>query len=282
VSRFHDDQLTAVVLAGGKGTRLRPYTTSFPKPLVPVGDRPIIDILIGQLVHAGITRVVCAVGHLAELIEAYCRDGRRYGPDVTIEYAREEEPLGTVGPLSLLKDRLPPHFLVINGDVLCDLDYGAFLAAHRRGDPPRLLSISTHRRILCSEYGVLKTDTEGRVCEYLEKPSYPLSVSEGIYAFSREALRLVPRGRRFDFPDLVNALLLERMPVFACEHAGLWLDIGRPEDYERAQQIVAEYPERFTMHKISAASQATLHASEDAALTGHSAEPMSRSSWPEG
>jgi NDP-sugar pyrophosphorylase family protein len=238
-----DDVLTAVVLAGGRGTRLLPYTTSFPKPLMPVGDRPILDILLGQLARHGFGRFVFAVGHLASLIEAYFGDGRRWG--VQIEYSHEEHPLGTAAPLRLLADCLPPQFLVVNGDVLSDLDYGEFFLAHRLNAPPRVLSIATHQRTLCSEYGVLQTALDGRVLDYLEKPSYPLCVSEGIYAFSREALNWIPAGQRMDFPELVTALLCDNEPVHACEHTGLWLDIGRPEDFERAQRLVTENPERF-------------------------------------
>ena len=242
-----NEPMTAVVLAGGKGTRLHPYTMSFPKPLVPVGDRPILEILLGQLVRDGFRHFVFAVGHLAELIEAYFGDGSRWGKDVTIEYVREESALGTAGPLAQMADRLPAHFLVINGDVLCDLDFAAFMAAHLKNEPARVLSISTHRRILSSEYGVLNCTTEGLVREYSEKPSYHLAVSEGVYAFSREVLSWVPRQQRFDFPDLVHRLLRENLPILACEHSGLWLDIGRPEDYEEAQRMVSSNPDRFSL-----------------------------------
>ncbi|MBI3872752.1 MAG: NTP transferase domain-containing protein [candidate division Zixibacteria bacterium] len=238
-----DDRPTAVVLAGGRGTRLRPYTTSFPKPLMPVGDRPILEILLGQLIRAGFGQFVFATGHLAELIQAYFGDGSRWG--VPIRYAREVEPLGTAGPLRSFIDILPPHFLVVNGDVLSDLNFGSFLNSHRDGQPSRLLTIATHRRTLLSEYGVLQTQADGRVRAYVEKPSYDLRVSEGIYAFSREALDWIPDGVRMDFPDLVNVMLRADQSIVAYEHSGLWLDIGRPEDYETAQLLVREHPEQF-------------------------------------
>lgn len=236
---------TAVVLAGGKGTRLRPYTTSFPKPLMPVGEHPVLEILIKQLIRDKFTCFHFAVGHLAELIEAYFGDGTRWGDNVSISYSREESALGTAGPLATLADSLPSEFLVVNGDVLTDLDYSSFLAGHKRNDPARVLTISTHKRILCSEYGVLNATAEGIVRDYSEKPSYHLSVSEGVYAFSHEALAMIPRSQRFDFPDLVQRLLREHMPVVACEHTGMWLDIGRPDDYDEAQKMVADHPERF-------------------------------------
>lgn len=242
---------TAVILAGGKGTRLRPYTTSFPKPLMPVGDRPVLEILIEQLIRDGFTRFHFAVGHLAELIEAYFGDGGRWGDDVTISYSRESSPLGTAGPLAILSETLPDCFLVVNGDVLTDLDYSAFLQAHQRNDPARVLTISAHKRILCSEYGVLNATPEGLVRDYSEKPSYHLSVSEGVYAFSREALTLIPKNQRFDFPDLVSRLLREHLPVVSCEHTGMWLDIGRPDDYEEAQRLITDHPERFLTRTTS-------------------------------
>ena len=234
---------TAVILAGGQGTRLRPYTVTLPKPLVPVGERPILEIIIGQLARDGFTRVIVAVGHMAELIEAYFGDGSQWG--LTIEYAREGEPLGTAGPLGSVANALPTHFLVLNGDVLCDLDYGAFLTQHMQHPDEPVLTVSTHRRTLLSEYGVLQTNTRGHLTAYFEKPTYDLAVSEGIYAFSREALTWIPPQQRFDFPDLVNALLTAHQTVIAAEHDGLWLDIGRPDDYERAQDLVAADPHLF-------------------------------------
>lgn len=246
--RDHNDgtthhPLTAVILAGGQGTRLRPYTISFPKPLVPVGDHPILEILIRQLARDGFTRLIIAVGHLSELIEAYFGDGSRWG--VEIEYAREEQPLGTAAPLRRIAADLPEHFLVVNGDVLSDLDYAAFLNTHTTHPDQPVLTISTQQRTLQSEYGVLAVDEENRVTDYLEKPSYYLRVSEGVYAFSRDALQWIPDNERFDFPELVIALMVAQETVIARPHDGLWLDIGRPEDYEHAQQLVNEQPERF-------------------------------------
>lgn len=234
------EELTAVILAGGHGRRLLPYTTSFPKPLMPVGDRPILEILVRQLARAGFTRLIFAVGHLAELIEAFFGNGSKWG--VRIEYAREDQPLGTAAPLKAMIERLPETFLVTNGDILCDLDFRDFHNAHQWDDPPRLLTISTCRRELRSEYGVLECAANGIVQHYSEKPVFPLYVSQGIYAFSREALDWIPENRRMDFPDLVQSLIRNGQSVVAREHSGLWLDIGRPEDYERAQQLVADNP----------------------------------------
>jgi NDP-sugar pyrophosphorylase family protein len=191
---------------------------------------------------------------------------------VTIEYVREETALGTAGPLSQMSERLPAHFLVVNGDVLCDLDFAAFMTAHIKNDPARILSISTHRRILSSEYGVLNCTPEGLVREYSEKPSYHLAVSEGVYAFSREALAWVPRQQRFDFPDLVHRLLRENLPILACEHSGLWLDIGRPEDYEEAQRMVSGNPDRFSLFPHRNTRREGAPAQARAAQSGNEAE----------
>jgi NDP-sugar pyrophosphorylase family protein len=150
-----------------------------------------------------------------------------------------------------LAQALPPHFLVVNGDVLSDIDYAVFLQGHVTDRDRPALTISTHRRVLYSEYGVLRSDDTGRVTDYLEKPSYDLDVSEGAYAFSVRALTWIPENERFDFPDLVVALLAAGELVRARPHDGLWLDIGRPEDYERAQELVAAYPERFMLRRAS-------------------------------
>ncbi len=244
---------TAVILAGGQGRRLLPFTTSFPKPLMPVGDHPILEVLVRQLERQGIRNLIFAVGHLAELISAYFGNGSRWG--VSIEYHREDKPMGTAGPLRALVEELPDHFLVLNGDILTDLDYATLLEKHCRNHPPRLLTISTHHRLLRSEYGVLAVSGDGYVTEYQEKPSYPLRVSEGVYVFSREAVRWIPEGVRFDFPDLVLALLDARQKVVATSHDGLWLDIGRPDDYEQAQELMAAHPERFLPESITGESR---------------------------
>jgi len=225
---------SAVVLAGGRGTRLRPYTTSFPKPLMPVGDQPILEIIVEQLAGDGFSRLIFAVGHLAELIEAYFGDGSRW--NVSIEYSREDEPLGTAAPLKRLANQLPETFLVMNGDILCDLDFAQLIDEHATSDKPRILTISTQQRTLESEYGVLETDASGIVTGYREKPAFSLTVSEGVYAFSRAALDWIPDGQAMDFPELVLKLIRHGETGVAREHTGLWFDIGRHEDYERAQQ----------------------------------------------
>jgi NDP-sugar pyrophosphorylase family protein len=226
-----------VILAGGRGSRLAPYTTVLPKPLMPVGDRPILEILLGQLRAAGVEDVTLAVGHLAPLIEAVFGDGSRLG--IRLTYHLEDEPLGTAGALARL-DGLDETFLMLNGDVLTDLDVGAFVAAHRAAGS--VLTIATVRRDVLVDYGVLHVedgeDAVRAVSGYDEKPTLSYRVSTGVYLLEPEAVAHVPRDRHFDLPDLVLALLAAGRPVGSYAHHGYWLDIGRPDDFERAQQDV--------------------------------------------
>jgi NDP-sugar pyrophosphorylase family protein len=225
----------AVVLAGGLGTRLRPYTISLPKPLMPVGEFPILEIIVRQLVHHGYGRITLAVNHQAELMRAYFADGSRWG--VAIDYSLETRPLGTMGPLRLAED-LPEHFLVMNGDILSDLNYAAFLDEHAENQ--RLFSISASQREQHIDYGVLQSGEDGKLTGFEEKPRLPYLVSMGVYAVNRSLLERIPEGRAFGFDELVLGLLADELAVDVRPHSGYWLDIGRPDDYQRA---VDEWPE---------------------------------------
>jgi NDP-sugar pyrophosphorylase family protein len=221
--------MRAVILAGGKGTRLAPYTTIFPKPLVPVGDMPILEIVIRQLRHAGVDHVTMAVGHLANLLMAFFGDGSRWG--MQIDYSLEDTPLGTAGPLASI-DGLDQTFLVMNGDVLTTLDYAALVAYHRaRG---AAAAIAMHQREVKIDLGVIEVDESNRVQKYIEKPSFDYRVSMGVYVFEPCVLRYVQRGVRLDFPELIWKLLAHKQLVVGYPYAGYWLDIGRPDDYARA------------------------------------------------
>lgn len=233
----------AVILAGGLGTRLRPYTTVLPKPLMPVGDRPILDIVLRQLRRAGFERATIATGYLAELIEAFFGDGSRHG--LSIDYFREMEPLGTVGALSLIEG-LEEDFLVMNGDVLTDLDYGALLTRHARsGD---CATIASHRREVQISLGVMILEDEAdkrRVTDYIEKPTMSYEVSMGVYCFSPRVREHIPEGQRLDFPDLVLRLIAAGETVRAWHSEDHWLDIGRHDDYEQAQEDFERLRQRF-------------------------------------
>lgn len=234
----------AVVLAGGLGMRLRPYTTVLPKPLMPVGDRPILDVIVRQLAHQGFERLTIVTGHLAELIEAFFGDGERFG--IPIDYFREEEPLGTVGALSLL-DGLDEDFLVMNGDVLTDLPFGGFYEEHSAAGAAA--TIAAHKREVQVSLGVLQFDDgseDDRLTGYIEKPTYHYEVSMGIYAFSPRVLPHIERGKRLDFPDLVLRLLEAGEVVRARRsESDYWLDIGRHDDYETAMDEFERMRDRF-------------------------------------
>lgn len=227
--------MRTVILAGGKGTRLAPYTTIFPKPLVPIGDRPILEIIVRQLVRQGFDDIVLSVGHLGELIEAYFQNGHRNIRGLRLEYFRESKPLGTAGSLSMIPG-LTETFLVMNGDVLTTLDYRALVEFHhKRGCA---LTVATHRKEVRVELGVLETDPTGVLTSYREKPLFDFDVSMGIYVYEPRVLELIPKGRYLDFPDLVISLLDCGETVVSFPSNDYWLDIGRREDYELAQQDV--------------------------------------------
>jgi NDP-sugar pyrophosphorylase family protein len=224
-----------VILAGGRGTRLAPYTTVLPKPLMPLGDVPILEVLLHQLRRSVVTHVTLAVGHLAPLLMAYFADGDRFG--LRIDYSREDGPLGTAGPLTLVEG-LDSTFLVMNGDLLTDLDAGAMVEFHRANGA--VATIGVCERDIPIDLGVIDVDGASRVTGYREKPVYGYRASMGAYVFEPSVLSHIQRGRRFDLPELIGALLAAGEPVVAYTHVGYWLDIGRPDDYQRAQ---ADFPQ---------------------------------------
>lgn len=220
----------AVILAGGKGVRLRPYTTALPKPLVPIGDQhAILEIVMRQLAAAGFKTVTLAIGHLGHIIRAYVGNGSQWG--LRVGYAVEDSPLGTMGPLLTMQDRLPEHFLVMNGDILTDLDFAGVLKHHEASGAP--LTIATYARQVKIDFGVLTTES-GSVTGFQEKPSIDYRVSMGVYGVSRSALAKYTPGLPLGFDELVLDLLAAQTPPSAYEFGGYWLDIGRPDDYDRA------------------------------------------------
>lgn len=221
--------MKAVILAGGKGRRLRPYTTVLPKPLMPVGDVAIIEVVLRQLGAHGFDDVTMAVGHLAELLMAYCGDGSRFG--LRLSYSREEEPLGTAGPLALIQG-LDDTFLVMNGDILTTLDFSAMLRQHRTSRA--MATIATHQREAQINYGIIESDETQRITAYIEKPTYHYQVSMGIYLLEPTLLRHIKPGIYLDLPDLIRQAMADGQPIHAYPFAGYWLDIGRPDDYEQA------------------------------------------------
>ena len=223
----------AVILAGGKGSRLAPYTTVLPKPLLPIGNGPILEIVVNQLCAMGFTQMTFAVGYLAHLVQAVMGDGSKYG--ASIAYHMEAAPLGTAGPLADM-DCLDDTFLMMNGDVLTALDYDHLFRAHREAG--NALTVATHRRVVKTDYGVLHLDGRAgetrRVVGYEEKPELSYTVSMGVYVVEPSVRELIPEGEPFDVPDLVLKLIEDGQPVGSYLYEGYWLDIGRHEDYERA------------------------------------------------
>ena len=228
--------MRAIILAGGKGTRLRPYTTLIPKPLVPLGgEYSILEIIIMQLSKSGFTHITLAVNHLSQLIMAYFGDGERLG--VKIDYSLEEGELSTIGPLTLIDD-LPENFLVMNGDILCDLNYKTFFDAHV--DAGSRISVSAFRREVKIDFGVLRYDQSGRLNEFHEKPEYDFDVSMGIYCINKSVIDALPRGEKYGFDNLMIDGLAKDEPIDIRPFSGYWLDIGRPDDYEYADENFSE------------------------------------------
>lgn len=230
----------AIILAGGLGTRLRPYTVVLPKPLMPIGDYPILEVVLRQLAQHGFDHVTLAVNHQADLIRAFCGDGSKWG--IKLDTSLEHEPLGTMGPLRLIPD-LPDHFLVMNGDVLTDLDFSAFHDGHVAAD--RLFTISAHQRTERIDYGVLHIGDAGLLTDFDEKPTMHVEVSMGVYMVSKAALKHVPAQGAFGFDQLMRAMLAAGNPVRVARFDGYWLDIGRPDDYVLAIEEFSTMRHRF-------------------------------------
>jgi len=221
--------MKAVVLAGGKGTRLAPYTTILPKPLMPIGDMPILEVMLLQMKDAGFNQVVLTVGHLSELLRAFFQDGSQYGIDITYSY--ESYPLGTAGPIALV-DGLNDTFLVTNGDVLTTLNLSELIKFHR--EQKAVATIAAHHRQSKIDLGVLQKNGDNCITGYIEKPVYDFMVSMGIYIFEPAVLHYIPRDEYLDFPDLIKKLIAAGEKVVGYNFDGYWEDLGRPDDYQRA------------------------------------------------
>ena len=232
--------MQAVILAGGKGTRLRPYTISFPKPLVPIGDYPVLEIIVRQLVRDGFDKLTISTGHLAELIEAYFGDGKRWG--INIEYVREDVPLNTAGALKLIKG-CEDDILVMNGDVLTTLNYRDLLKIHKAKGA--LATVATTTRESKIDFGVLELDKDGFLDQYIEKPTYQFCVSMGVYVLSKKCLDFIADGESLGMPDLLLRVKKNKQKVYGHRADCYWLDIGRVDDYEKAQDEFESNRERF-------------------------------------
>lgn len=219
----------AIILAGGKGTRLKPYTISLPKPLVPVGDTPILEIIIKQLISKGFYHITITINHMADIIKAFFGNGSKW--NIRIDYSLEDKPLSTMGPLKLIKD-LPENFLIMNGDVLTNLDFSDLYQYHIENK--NIFTISSFIRKHKNDYGVLKTDDNGYLVNFHEKPITEFNVSMGVYMANKEILDYIPENQAYGFDHLMLDLIKRDKNAAVKTFDGYWLDIGRPDDYAKA------------------------------------------------
>jgi len=226
--------MQAIILAGGKGTRLRPYTTVLPKPLMPVGDQPILEIILRQLKRAGVEEVILAVGYMAQMFHAFFQDGSRYG--LRIIHSFEEKSRGTAGPITLVMDQLEDDFLVMNGDLLTTLNYRSLFSYHKKMQAAG--TISSYKREVKIDFGVVEADDRNQLLRYTEKPVYPFRVSMGVNVLNKNAVKPYLKDCQYlDIPDLMVSLRNDGHPVFCYEEPCYWLDIGRVSDYETATEV---------------------------------------------
>lgn len=224
--------MRAIILAGGRGVRLKPFTTVIPKPLMPIGDdRPILEIVICQLVQYGFTHITITLCHIASLIKAFFGDGSQW--NVKIDYSVEEKPLGTIGPLTLIPD-LPENFLLMNGDILCDLNFRKFYDDHVRSGND--VTVSVYKRDAKIDFGVLKFDAGNLITEFIEKPTYHFNVSMGVNCLTRSIVEQLPKGEPYGFDNLIIDGIKKKQKIVARPFDGFWLDIGRPDDYDYANE----------------------------------------------
>ena len=232
--------MQAVILAGGKGTRLQPYTTILPKPLVPVGNYPVMEIIVRQLKFYGITDIFVSTGHLAELIEAYFGNGSKYG--VKIKYIRENRALSTAGPVGIIKG-LENNFLLMNGDVLTNLNFRDLYDFHVKSKTA--MTIATVKREILSDFGVLKINSDSDLISYAEKPKRFDYVSIGINVLNKRCIKYIPKCESIGMPDLVNKMLLQKEKIRCYRSESYWLDIGRIEDFQKAQEEIEKNEQKF-------------------------------------
>ena len=231
--------MQALILAGGRGTRLRPFTNNIPKPLVPIGDKPILEIVLNQLRDHGCTDVILAVNHLAGLIKAFFGDGSQLG--LSIKYSMESEVMGTAGPIGLI-DALEDNFLVMNGDLLTTINYRELFEEHMKNNA--IATIATYKKKIKIDLGVLKIE-DGKFIDYIEKPEHSYDVSTGIYVMNRTVKDFLPKNERFDMPDLILDLNRKEKKIHCYTKNFEWLDIGRVEDYQFANEIFEKNKDKY-------------------------------------
>lgn len=231
---------SAIILSGGKGTRLKPYTLILPKSLMPIGDYPILEVIVRQLAMCGFKQITMAVNHQADLVMTFFGNGSKW--KIKIDYSVEDQPLNTMGPLRLIKN-LPENFLVMNGDVLTDLNYAQFFDNHVKNN--NLFTISSFVRKQVSEYGILEVNKNSNLIGFKEKPVNTYEVSMGIYMVNKKILNFIPKGKPYGFDNLMLNLINLKKEVSVSRHKGHWLDIGKPDDYAQAINEFELHKEMF-------------------------------------
>jgi NDP-mannose synthase len=234
--------MKAIILAGGKGTRLRPYTTVIPKPLMPVGDYPVLEIILRQLKNYNVDEIVLTVGYMSQLFQAFFQNGERYG--LKISYSFEDQPLGTAGPIANVIHDLSDDFIVLNGDLLTTLNYRNLINFHTENKAAA--TIGLYQREVKIDFGVVETDDENKLSDYIEKPTFHFKVSMGVNVFNREKVRpyLIP-GKYLDIPELMRKMKQDGLSVCCYQEDCYWLDIGRVDDYQKANEIFETHRAEF-------------------------------------
>lgn len=233
-------KIQAIILAGGQGSRLRPYTTVLPKPLMPVGEFPIAEIIIRQLKASGLTNIVISTGHLAGLIEAYFKKGQQWG--VKIQYVTENRPLGTAGAIQLLKN-FQDHFLVINGDVLTDMDFSKMLKYHKK--KKNFATIAVKERTVKTDFGVILKGKRDELVDYIEKPEHKSFVSIGVNVLEKDCRDYISKNEAIGMPELMLRMKSQGKRVGCFECKGIWLDLGRLDDFELSQDVFLKNRKKF-------------------------------------
>jgi NDP-mannose synthase len=232
-----------VILAGGKGTRLKPYTTVLPKPLMPIGDMPILEVIIRQLKSQGLDDIILAVGYLGELLMAFFGDGSKFG--VNIKYSKETEPLGTAGGLGLIKDDLKQTFLMLNGDTLTTLRFRELIEFHRKQGSSATIALKKRESYI--DFGLVEIEKDYSIKQYIEKPTSHHLVSMGVYVFEPHVLEYLSPANKLDFPDLIKTMIQKKDAVKGYIFEDYWLDIGRPDDYEKATVDFENMRDKFLL-----------------------------------
>ena len=240
------NDIRVVILAGGKGTRLKPYTTVFPKPLMPIGEMPILEIVLRQLKSFGFRKITLSVNHLANLIQTFFGDGDQLGLDIC--YCTEDKPLGTAGSLSLVED-VSEHFLVMNGDLLTTIDYRAMVNQHIKSDA--MATIGVFPREVKIDFGVLELGSKGELLAYKEKPRFEYMVSMGVNMFHKSVLKFITPNVYLDIPTLIMSLKKAGKSVLSFKSDCEWLDIGRPDDYEKAVEEFEKEKKKYLRNNLS-------------------------------